>query len=236
MESGTGIPVWHSDARVAVIAALELEAGLLRQALPPGAALIQVSGPGRERAEAAARDALGHGAQALVSWGLAGGLDAAATTGSVLLPERVLAADGSWDTDPVWRRRLADALDASFRVLAGALYSATGVVTEVQAKRELAARSGAIAVDMESAGIARVAAAAGLAFVALRVVADGPADCLPHGVEQLVTAGGRTRLAGLPAMLVSPRRLGLLVGLGRSSRRARGVLGQVAAQLAAPAR
>jgi hypothetical protein len=68
------------------------------------------------------------------------------------------------------------------------------------------------------------------------VIADGPGDALPDDVERLVTPEGRTRLAGLPRMLVSPRRLACLVRLGARSRQARGILRQLAAPLAGSAR
>jgi adenosylhomocysteine nucleosidase len=238
MESGTGDPVWHLNApaaRVAVIAALELEARILRRILPPASCLLTVSGPGRERAARAARAALEQGAGALVSWGLAGGLAAGAGTGSVLLPDRVLAADGAWPTDPAWRRRLEAVLGPDPGVLSAPLYTAARVVTGAAAKAALAASTGAAAVDLESAGIAEVAAAAGRPFVAIRVVADGPDASLPDGVERLITAGGRLRLAGLPAMLASPRRLRQLLALGRQSRTARAVLARLAASLAGTA-
>ena len=82
--------------RVAVIAALALErVGL--DATARGSIRIDVhqSGPGPARARDAARKAVSAGADALVAWGLAGGLVANVRAGDVVLPERGLARGGA---------------------------------------------------------------------------------------------------------------------------------------------
>jgi adenosylhomocysteine nucleosidase len=110
------------------------------------------------------------------------------------------------------------------------------VVSDPDDKSALAVSSGAIAVDMESAAIARVATEAGLPFVVLRVVADDAADALPDKVESLVTDDGRTRLRGLLNFVLAPAEFARLIRLAQRSQRARKVLQRVAVQLAeAPA-
>lgn len=239
MESGTGDPVWHlesPDAQVAVIAALELEAAPLRRAFGAAGAAIRVSGPGAAAAARAAARALDDGADALVSWGLAGGLEPGAKTGSIVLPERLLSADGEFTADRQWRLRFNDAAAHLGQPLGGPLFSADHVLTTAAEKAALRQRTGAVAVDMESSAVAAVAAAAGARFIAVRVIADGPEDALPERVEELVTPAGRTRLAGLLPLLLAPRQLGRLIRLGRQSRQARLVLRRLAASLAGPAR
>jgi adenosylhomocysteine nucleosidase len=230
MDSGTGGPVLFSSIsskRIAFVAALELEARIPRLIDAARAPLVYTSGPGRERAFAAARDAIASGADVLISWGLAGGLSPDVGTGTVLLPVTIKNGAGEWRTDDAWRERLADALRPHLPVTDQALYTADRVLTTPAAKAELASRSGAAAVDMESSGLARAAAEAGLPFVVLRVVADGCDDVLPDEVESLVTADGRTRYRGLAAIVTSPRQIGLLAGLAKNSGRARAVLQQI---------
>ena len=123
-----------------------------------------------------------------------------------------------------WRARLAARLEPTLPVIEHPLYTADHVVTNPAAKAELAQRSGAAAVDMESSGLARAAAEAGLPFIVVRVVADSADDALPDDVESLVTDDGRTRYRGLASVLTSPRQIGLLVRLARNSGRARAVL------------
>jgi len=238
MHSGTGDPVWRSDSpasRVALIAALELEARILRDVLGERSARILISGPGPERAGRAARQAVETGAEALIAWGLAGGLAGDTSSGTVVLPSRLISAAGEWRADAVWRERLSRVVGSRFDLNEAPLYSADRVLTTPEAKAALAACTGACAVDMESAAVARDAAEAGLPCVALRVVADGARDALPEGVETLVSADGSVRFATLAPFVASPRRFWRLLRLARRSRHARTVLRQVAEVLAEPA-
>jgi adenosylhomocysteine nucleosidase len=239
MDSSTGDPVWRSDSpttRIAIIAALELEARIPRQVCGAQGAAVYVSGPGRERARIAAESAIAGGAEALISWGLAGGLTEMAQTGTVVLPEAVVSDQGQWPSDNPWRERLAAVLERRFPLVQQRLLSADRVLTTPEEKAVAAIESGASAVDMESAAIARVASENSVAFVAIRVVADGPRDELPDNVEQLVTADGRTRFRGLFGMFTSVRRLRLLLALARHSHAARGQLVAVMREIAGSVR
>jgi adenosylhomocysteine nucleosidase len=227
MSAGTGDPVWHSGspaARVAVIAALEIEARIPRALGSAHRSPVYVSGPGSDRALAAARRAIAAGARALVSFGLAGGIGPDAATADIVLPETIASDAGSWAADTVWRQRLALLLQPGFRLVEGRLFSASDVVATPAAKAELAQLTGAVAVDMESAGVAAAAAEAGLPCIALRAVADGPDDALPENVASLVGPDGRTRPAAVAAFVLSPRSWRSLLGLAARSRDARAEL------------
>ena len=236
MSAGTGDPVWLCDqptSELAVICALRLESRIPIDALSRNCPQVIVSGPGPDNAYRAARDAIASGAKALISFGIAGGLSLPATTGTVLLPQALVCDAGRWEPSANWLARLREALNAQFTIADGPLYSAQQVLTDPTQKRALASSTGCVAVDMESAAVAKAAAESQLAFVALRVVADGPDDALPDGIERLVTASGRTRLIGLPRMLLPPRRFRLLLQLGAHSRIARDVLRRAVQSLAA---
>jgi adenosylhomocysteine nucleosidase len=225
MIRSTGDPVWRCDspaARIAIIAALDLEAEIPRS-VGQGAP-VYVSGPGRERAHETACRAISTGARALIAFGLAGGLSRDAGTASVVLPQTIASDEGVWTADAPWRLRLAQLLRSDFRLIEGRLFSADDVVATPEAKAELARRAGAAVVDMESAAIAAAAAAAGLPCIAFRVVADGPDDTLPDNVASLVGPDGKTRLRGMTGFLMSPRRMRLLLRLAARSRDARSEL------------
>lgn len=225
-----GDPVRRSEhflSRITFIAALQYEAGMLRRAGFDSANVL-VSGPGQSAAATAARRALEAGAEGLVSFGLAGGLEPAAATGSLVLADRVLGTDSGFTTSVDWRSQLVAALAGRLPVIEAGLCTVDATVTTPAAKRELAARTGACAVDMESAAIARVAAEASCPFVVIRAVADGVDDRLPDRVDSLVSANGSTRYAALLPFLWSPGQFGLLLRLGRNSRRARLALQQAA--------
>jgi adenosylhomocysteine nucleosidase len=203
--------------RVAIVAALESECASLRLL---GAAPWHVtqSGPGGERAAAAATRAVAAGAHVLVSWGLAGGLEASLAPGVVVIPRRVVAHDGgAFDAEPALHARLVGLAD-ELTIETGDLLTVRTPLESPEAKRAARDRHRAVAVDMESAAIARVAAEARLPFVALRVVFDAVADALPAGAEQWLDEHGRRRLAPALRAVASPARWGGLMTLIRRYR------------------
>lgn len=211
------------DARIAVIAALSVERARFGRANRGGVEFLQ-SGPGAARAEAAARAAISAGAGALVSWGLAGALVEDAAPGDVVVPASVAVAGGDvWRADPRWHAALAAAL-TSFTVHTGMLLGVPAVVASPAGKQAAARAWGAVAADMESAAIAASAAAAGVPFAVVRVVADGSADALPEDIEQWVDAAGDSRLLPLIGAAATPKRWRTLIMLAARYRLARRTL------------
>jgi hypothetical protein len=105
--------------------------------------------------------------------------------------------------------------------------------TAAAEKRAAHARTGALAVDMESHVAARVARRFGLRFAAARVISDAAGRDLPAAVEVGMTPDGGMALgAVLAALARDPAQLGPLVRTGleveaafRALRRARRLLG-----------
>jgi adenosylhomocysteine nucleosidase len=217
--------------RVAIVAALESECSSLRL---PASAPWQVtqSGPGGERAAAAATRAVAGGAKVLVSWGLAGGLDNALAPGAVVIPRRVVAHDGAtFDADAALHACLAGLAD-EIPIATGDLLTVRTPLESPETKRAARDRHRAVAVDMESAAIARVAAEAGVPFVALRVVFDAVADALPTGAEQWLDENGRRRLVPALRAVASPAQWVGLMTLIRRYRVATRSLDELARVLA----
>ncbi|MFO7287528.1 MAG: hypothetical protein LOD94_11845 [Gammaproteobacteria bacterium] len=215
--------------RVAVIVALEVERRCVRES--DGVA-VRVSGPGKARATAAAESAIAAGAAGLVSFGLAGGIAPDASPGRLLLPRAVLVPDGRrFEVDTPWRARIADALGRGFDVDDRPLLAADEIVGTPEAKAR-AAETGAAAVDLESGALAEAASRAGLPFVALRAVADGPRDALPPNIADWVDADGRSRLAPVVGAALSPSRWHGLVTLASRYGSARRTLERAASILA----
>src|SRR5581483_8958389 len=74
----------------------------------------------------------------------------------------------------------------------------------VKAQRsELEARSGAVAVDMESHTIGRHAAAHGLRFVAIRIVIDTAEHRIPRAALECVSSGDETKVSRLVWLLLA---------------------------------
>jgi adenosylhomocysteine nucleosidase len=144
-----------------------------------------VGGPAAARATNLLID--GHRPRAIVSAGFAGGLDAALARGAVVRPTAVVteAAGG--------RIPLAALDDPQGGPL---LVSVAEVAGTVARKRDLAARTGAGVVDMETQAVATAAAAAGLPCHCVRVISDDAAQALPPEAMALARPQSTARRFG----------------------------------------
>ena len=193
---------------------------------------LVVAGPGQVRAERAAAALVAEGCDALVSWGLAGGLARTHAPGALIVATAVYRDSAlALDCDPELQAALYARL-APLGASVAPLYSSVDPIGSVAAKAALHARYGAAAVDLESAAIATVANAHGLRFVAVRSLVD-PADFdLPPAALAGMTADGRTRpLATLTRILIHPQELPPLLQLARWYHRALRALAAGAAAL-----
>jgi adenosylhomocysteine nucleosidase len=164
---------------VGVVVGLEAEARIARRL----GCNVAVGGGGEAGARAAAARLIDGGARALVSFGLAGGLDPVLAPGALVVPDVVLCPDGHWPTDP--------ALAAGLGRVGGALWSAGEVVVTVAAKAALYGRTGAAAVDLESAAVAEAASRHALPFAVLRAICDSAARSLPQAALVALDSEGR---------------------------------------------
>jgi len=166
------------------------------------AALVQLGGVGPEAGAAAARELVAAGVSALVSWGMAGGLDPALRAGSLMLPAAVMSSDGAvLPTSAPWCRRLGEALGARGEAARGTLLTSARAIASVAEKERLFRATGAAAVDMESFAIAQVAAAHGLPFIAVRVIIDAAHDAVPRSVLAAMDRCGEVQILRLLAAL-----------------------------------
>jgi hopanoid-associated phosphorylase len=191
--------------------------GLAREAViaaGPGIRALAASGP---RLEGLIRTAISDGIAGIFSFGIAGGLDPKLRPGTPILATGVIAASQRWPCDAAWRQRLARHLPEA---LAGELMSVDAPVLTSADKRALAA-TGALAVDMESHIAARLAAAHGLPFAALRIVCDPAERAIPAAAIAGFRDDGGTDLGAiLAALLRRPSQLPALFGLAADARAA----------------
>jgi adenosylhomocysteine nucleosidase len=195
--------------------------------LKEGAA-IQLSGIGAQRAERAATDLLKHGATALLSWGIAGGLMPGLAPGSLVLPKIIIGQDlAAYSTDPGWHERLSRRIEGRVDLHMGPLTESAVVVKSLTEKRGLFERTGAIAVDMESCAVARTAHEARIPFMTIRAVADSSDMSLPQALLMADEFGQ----IHLPKLLIeiakNPLELLQMIQLGRGFRAAQATLRRV---------
>ena len=160
--------------------------------------LIIASGMGTAAAGAGARRLVEAGAGALMSWGLAGGLDPALLSGTIVLPSEVVSADGSvFATTNAWREQLHGAIAASQAVCGGRLLTSRELIGSPADKASVWRRMTAAAVDMESLAIAKVAADNRLPFLVVRAVVDTAADVVPPMLLAAAAGVGRSGVGRL---------------------------------------
>jgi len=141
------------------------------------------SGVGSENAAAATAALIaGHRPRFVISAGLAGGLQSHIKCGDIVMPDAIVAEDG---------RRLAINLrvpagEQSAGLHVGPLLTIDHVAFKADQKRQLGRQQGALAVDMETLGVAEVCQREKQRFLAIRVISDGVDDELPPDVERLI--------------------------------------------------
>jgi len=155
-------------------------------------------------------------ADAVLVTGLAGGCAPTIASGEVVVGSAVgPTSGGEWMTpDPRLLTRAMRALEgASLPYRTGRLLTVRDVVETPSAKADCWRTHAAVAVDMEGAHVLAWAARVGLPALAVRVVADGPADTLPSALARAVGPRGEVRVStvlgwmGRPALLPAAWRI-----------------------------
>ncbi len=149
---------------------------------------VMIGGGTAAGAEAAAHRAVAAGATALVSFGLAGGLDPSLRPGELVVPVAVLCDGVLRTADPALMEWLGGA--TPHRLLA-----VETIAADADSKRRLWQATGAAACDLESSGVARVASAHGMPFAVLRAICDPAERDLPPAALAALDARGAIGLA-----------------------------------------
>lgn len=218
--------------KLGIVCGLAFEAAIIKRAvkqtLPANAPLIACSGPGPSRARTAASILADQGSEALLSFGISGGLDPGLATGTVIIATG-LANGSKQNCDEQWSTRLYKSLKPDFDARYAPLAGAKSVLSTTTEKLALFRSSGAAAIDMESSGIAEAAAEKGLPFVALRVICDTADVTIPPIAISAMGNNGRIRiLATAFQSSANPSQIPDLVRLARRTADARQVLKSLA--------
>ncbi|HEX2502839.1 MAG TPA: hypothetical protein VHK00_02765 [Miltoncostaeaceae bacterium] len=194
---------------IAVVCAVPAERRALAELAGPDLAL-HVSGMGAAAAQRTGAVVTAQPLRALVSAGFCGALSPELRVGDLVAPDEVRdeASGESFAPDP--------------EMLAAAPGARGTLVSAVRLARTPAdrARLDGLAVDMESAALARASRAAGIPFLALRAVTDETRHRLPDFDGLMDAAGRLTPGAGLLYFLRHPRDVPALVRLGPAVREA----------------
>jgi hopanoid-associated phosphorylase len=163
-------------------------------------------------------DRLAAESRGIISIGIAGALAPGLQPGSWIVANVVFDDGEPVPTDPAWTGRLAARLPEAAR---GLLLGANAMVAEAAQKAALHRTTGALAVDMESHIVARVARRRRLPFAAVRVISDAAHRTLPPAARVGMKPDGRMDLPSvLRSLLANPGQLPALIRTGLEAERA----------------
>jgi adenosylhomocysteine nucleosidase len=161
--------------------------------------LLVRTGMGKERAESATNSVLEHyPVNAIVSLGVAGGLNPDLEIGDVVLCSTLYGENGSGQEDPRAEPCTSDSylislasqglenIEVNCRI--GTSVSVLELDSDLQRQQELAETFGADIVEMESYWIARIASDRGIPFIAIRSISDRGSDVQPF--DQILSPEG----------------------------------------------
>ncbi len=171
--------------------------------LVPVPLTLAETGMGMDAAEAGARWLVQrHPGVPLIMLGCAGGLAPHVRALDIVVGDVVCDDRRQHRCDAVWHERLLRAAKETGRpVHRGAVLSVAEALLRADEKQQAHANTAAVAVDMESAAVARIAAEAGCPFAVARVVLDDAATTVAPTLAGLAslplarTAAGLTKLA-----------------------------------------
>lgn len=198
--------------------------------------VVAYSGAGAVNANNAAQLLVEQGATRLVSWGCAGALSEELKPGDLVLADKLKDADGNFVDDVYVSSSLHDVINnylpKKTSVYTGILVESRDIIALSVIKKQLHASTGAIAVDMESIAIAKVAKQHRLSFLALRVIVDPASMNLPEAINQSLNAQGVIELPKLLLFIARhPLQIPGLMRLGRHFNTAKKTLRALATQL-----
>lgn len=166
--------------------------------------------------------AVSGGCRSIISFGVAGGLSPDLEPGDCIVASSIIDYPALRPTDPLWSDKLLDMIPHARH---GPIMGVNAVVSDPAAKRKLHSTTGAMAVDMESHLVARLADSHGLSFAAVRVVID-PADRAvpPAALLAMAPDGGTDMSSMIWEILARPSQLTALLRVAADAYAARAAL------------
>jgi hopanoid-associated phosphorylase len=160
--------------------------------------------------------------RAVISFGVAGGLNPDLQPGDIVIPKAIVDGEKIWYTDTALSTHFTEQLQKKSRIVhRGILAGSNEVLMTPEAKAQLRTQTHADIVDMESHIAAEFAEKNNIPFVAIRAVSDPATRALPPAAANAVTKRGGVNIVSIIAHLLrEPRQLFSLLNAGRDSSQA----------------
>ena len=228
-------------SRLGIIAALPAEAKCLHNKKLNVALPIEIqkdiflclSGIGNDAAYRAAKKLLALKVDALISWGVAGAIDASLDSGDLILAESIINQDKTYKTSNDWLNKISGHFQQTpYKVLCGDIASSSDICSSAADKKRFLQKTNALAVDMESAAIAKAATINKLDFLVIRTIADKAETNIPEAVINHTDYLGKPRLLRFVFSCISkPAQIRDIIVLAKSYQRGLNTLTGIAPDL-----
>lgn len=153
--------------------------------------ILFVSGMGKEHAEQAAHHLVEYGAKSLLSFGTAGALAPYLKAGDIIIPNKIITNDETFNLDLRWQEELVYSAYYAGRVFQQALFHTPTIIQNSSCKQKLLQTTGAIAADMETGAIAAIAEQYKIPMACIRVITDPAHFSLPQLAAQALSWDGK---------------------------------------------
>lgn len=206
-----------SASSVIALVGLAFEA---RIAAGPG--VLVICRGGESQAAEILPAAIRGGCHSIISFGVAGGLSPDLVPGDCVVASAIVDYPALRPTDLLWSGKLLDMIPTARH---GPIVGVNAVVSDPRDKRRLAELTGAVAVDMESHLVARLAASHGLSFASVRVIIDPANRVVPPAALLAMAPGGASDVSAmLWEILARPSQLAALMRIVADAYAARAAL------------
>jgi len=205
----------HRLSTVLCTSGLAAEAKIARAAGFP----VVIGAGDRERTAALIESAVQR-ANCLISFGIAGALAPELRPGDIVISTEVVSDNNRWTAVASFQARVA-LVAREIGAIEGVVLGARTILATEEEKSRAWRDTGALAVDLESDVVARIASQAGIPFVVARTIADTAYRELPPAALIPLSEAGTPDLARvIGSVLRRPRQIGTLVALARETRMA----------------
>jgi len=225
--------------KLGIIAALPAEAKCLDQSTLHLVSPVEIqkdiflclSGIGYESASNAAKKLLELKIDGLVSWGVAGAIDSSVNSGDLIIADSIISHNKTYLVSTEWKNKLLRHMQkSSNQLLNGNIASSKEICATTKEKENLLQRTGALAVDMESAAIAEVSRDNKLDFLVIRTIADQANASIPEAVlKHTDNLGNPKLLKFILSCITKPMQIRDLAILAKNYNKALKTLDELAA-------
>lgn len=227
--------------KIGIVAALPAEAACLYDEKLKVSTPVEIqdgiylclSGIGYDAASQAAEKLLGLNINALISWGVAGALDATLESGDLIIADSIISGNKNNQTTAKWQKELLALFTGKVqKALNADIYSSSEVCATIKDKKTLFEKTKAIAVDMESAAIVETAMNNNLDFMVIRSIADKADMAIPEAVLNYTdNLGNPEVLKFIGSCLSNPTQIKELLTLAKCYKKALKTLNYIAEAL-----